>query len=201
VRVVWHFRAHAETRRFQLAYRLVNRTIAYADAADARVPAWGSHWSTTLDRLRVTLRLPPGDRAGSTASLGGEALALDHGRFTGTLDRIAPGTEVTLLARVPATLLSSKAGAVLRPGRAPANPGPAGAAPAASIGAREPGPAETVAAPGPAAAGRDGVLDAGDTVQGLALVAVLAIVAAAIVVVVVNTAGGARRRSRGGRTL
>jgi len=60
LRIVWHYSASSEVRRFQIHYRLRGVAVAYDDVVDVNLKVWGDEWKVGLGELQATLR-GPGD--------------------------------------------------------------------------------------------------------------------------------------------
>ncbi|MBA3383548.1 MAG: DUF2207 domain-containing protein, partial [Actinobacteria bacterium] len=60
VRIVWHYRAANEPRRFRVHYRLRGLPTAYDDVVDVNVRVWGEEWEESLAQLTATV-VGPGD--------------------------------------------------------------------------------------------------------------------------------------------
>jgi len=58
VRIVWHYRASSEQRRFRVHYRLRGVATAYDDVVDVNVKVWGDEWEVGLGQLTATLVAP-----------------------------------------------------------------------------------------------------------------------------------------------
>ena len=55
VRIVWHYQAQSEPRRFRIHYRLRGVATAYDDVVDVNVKVWGDEWEVGLGQLTATL--------------------------------------------------------------------------------------------------------------------------------------------------
>ena len=58
VRIVWHYQAQSEPRRFRIHYRLRGVATAYDDVVDVNVKVWGDEWEVRLGQLTATLVAP-----------------------------------------------------------------------------------------------------------------------------------------------
>ena len=60
VRIVWHYSASNEERRFRVHYRLRGLAVAYDDVVDVNLQVWGDEWEVGLDQLTAAM-IAPGD--------------------------------------------------------------------------------------------------------------------------------------------
>ncbi|HKP09896.1 MAG TPA: DUF2207 domain-containing protein, partial [Gaiella sp.] len=58
VRIVWHYRASNEQRRFTVHYRLRGVPTAYDDVVDVNLQVWGDEWEVGVGQLTSTLTAP-----------------------------------------------------------------------------------------------------------------------------------------------
>ncbi len=111
IRVVWHYRANSEARRFRVHYRLRGLAEAYDDVVDVNLQVWGEEWEVGLDQLTSTL-VAPGEvvRAwGHPVGVRGD-VTLDESRVDLRAERIPSGQFVELRALVPRRFFTSTAG-------------------------------------------------------------------------------------------
>ena len=54
VRIVWHYQASSEQRRFRVHYRLRGVPTAYDDVVDVNLKVWGDEWDVGLGQLTST---------------------------------------------------------------------------------------------------------------------------------------------------
>ena len=111
VRIVWHYRASFEQRRFRVHYRLRGVATAYDDVVDVNVKVWGDEWEVGLAQLTGAL-VAPGDvtRAwGHPVGIRGD-VTIDGARADLRALDIPPGQFVELRALVPRRVFASTAG-------------------------------------------------------------------------------------------
>ncbi|MGZ8782979.1 MAG: DUF2207 domain-containing protein, partial [Gaiellaceae bacterium] len=111
VRVVWHYRASNEPRRFRVHYRLRGLAEAYDDVVDVNLQVWGSEWEVGLDQLTGTL-VAPGEvqRAwGHPVGVRGD-VTIDATRVNLRAERIPAGQFVELRTLVPRRFFTSTEG-------------------------------------------------------------------------------------------
>ena len=58
MRIVWHYQAQSEPRRFRIHYRLRGVATAYDDVVDVNLKVWGDEWEVGLGQLTATLVAP-----------------------------------------------------------------------------------------------------------------------------------------------
>ena len=58
LRIVWHYTASYEDRKFTVGYRLAGLAVAYDDVVDVNLQVWGREWKVGLDRLTASMTLP-----------------------------------------------------------------------------------------------------------------------------------------------
>ena len=111
IRIVWHYRASFEQKRFRVAYRLRGVAIAYDDVVDVNLKVWGDEWEVELDQLTSTL-IAPGEivRAwGHPVAVRGD-VTLDGDRAELRAIDIPAGQFVELRALIPRRVFTSTAG-------------------------------------------------------------------------------------------
>ena len=111
VRIVWHYRASNEARRFRVHYRLRGLAVAYDDVVDVNLQVWGDEWEVGLDQLTATL-VAPGEvlRAwGHPVGVRGD-VTLDGARVNLRAERIPAGQFVELRTLIPRRFFTSTAG-------------------------------------------------------------------------------------------
>ncbi|NUT55295.1 MAG: DUF2207 domain-containing protein, partial [Thermoleophilia bacterium] len=111
VRIVWHYRAVSEPRRFRVHYRLRGLAVAYDDVVDVNLQVWGDEWEVGLDQLTASA-IAPGDvlRAwGHPVGIRGD-VTIDARRVDLRAERIPPGHFVELRTLIPRRFFTSTAG-------------------------------------------------------------------------------------------
>ena len=111
VRIVWHYRAQNEERRFRVHYRLRGVPTAYDDVVDVNLRVWGDEWEVGLDQLTATV-VAPGDVLqawGHPVGVRGD-VTLDGNRVNLRALRIPAGQWVELRTLVPRRFFTSTAG-------------------------------------------------------------------------------------------
>ncbi len=110
VRIVWHYQASSESRRFRVRYRLRGVPTAYDDIVDVNLKIWGDEWEVGLDQLTSTL-IAPGEvqRAwGHPVSVRGD-VTIDGSRVNLRAVNIPPQQFVELRALIPRRFFTSTA--------------------------------------------------------------------------------------------
>jgi uncharacterized membrane protein len=123
VRVVWHYRAANELRTFTISYRFRGLAVAYDDVVDVNLRVWGDEWPVGLGSLSssMTLPRPPGISPryrvwGSPAWVRGVVTRLPE-RATLQAANVPSHQFVEFRVVYPRNLLTSTAGAQVRPGK------------------------------------------------------------------------------------
>ncbi len=124
IRIVWHYEAANERRTFTISYRFKGLAVAYDDVVDVNLRVWGEHWPEGLGSLTSAMLLPgtaklsPSYRVwGSPAWVRGVVARFPE---TATLRaaQVPPHQFVEFRVLFPRSLLTSTAGAQVRPGNA-----------------------------------------------------------------------------------
>ena len=111
IRIVWHYQASNEHRRFRVHYRLRGLAVAYDDVVDVNLQVWGDEWEVGLDQLTAAM-IAPGDvlRAwGHPVGVRGD-VTIDGPRVDLRAERIPAGQFVELRTVVPRRFFTSTAG-------------------------------------------------------------------------------------------
>jgi len=111
VRIVWHYRAQSDQRRFRIHYRLRGLPTAYDDVVDVNLKVWGDEWDVRLGQLTAML-VAPGDivRAwGHPVGVRGD-VTFDAARANLRALDIPSGQFVELRTLIPRRVFTSTAG-------------------------------------------------------------------------------------------
>ncbi len=123
VRIVWHYSASYQARRFTVRYRLSGLAVAYDDVVDVNLKVWGSEWAVGLDRLSASEKLPapasgPAYRVWGAPEYVRGVVARRPKRATLLAVDVPPHQFVELRVVFPRSLLSSTSGAQVKHGNA-----------------------------------------------------------------------------------
>jgi len=117
-RVVWHYAAADESKRFELSYRVTGATKAYDDVVDVGWNVWGSQWDFWLDRLDARIEAASGAAPEQAwvrpRSLGADPRVGDSASVS--IDRVPEGDAVGMRATFPRDAIASSGGATVVPG-------------------------------------------------------------------------------------
>ena len=111
IRIVWHYRASNEQRRFRIHYRLRGLPVAYDDVVDVNLQVWGDEWEVGLDQLTAAM-IAPGEiqRAwGHPVGVRGD-VTIDGARADLRAELIPAGQFVELRALIPRRFFTSTDG-------------------------------------------------------------------------------------------
>ncbi|MCX6798991.1 MAG: DUF2207 domain-containing protein, partial [Candidatus Diapherotrites archaeon] len=121
-RMRWYYSAHNETKTFSLRYTLSNAVTAYNDVAEFYWKVWGSGWEVPLNELYGEIELPEAvNDAKEVYSWGHPAIngkigLVDNKKLAFQAFGIPSGQWVEIRMAFPATLLKSRANAVVESG-------------------------------------------------------------------------------------
>ena len=82
VRIVWHYQAQSEPRRFRIHYRLRGVATAYDDVVDVNVKVWGDEWEVASRRASSPARPVAPGRDGAVLDIPSASSARYHRRYT-----------------------------------------------------------------------------------------------------------------------
>ena len=124
LRIVWHYQATDQRRTFTISYRFRGLAVAYDDVVDVNLRVWGEHWPVGVANLTAVMQLPRATELSPSYRVWGSPVWV-----RGVVARL-PDRATLRAAQVPAhqfvehrvlfprSLLTSTAGAQVRPGNA-----------------------------------------------------------------------------------
>ena len=124
LRIVWHYAATDERRTFTISYRFRGLAVAYDDVVDVNLRVWGEHWPVGVANLTAVMQLPRPTKLSPSYRVWGNPAwvraVVGRAPDRATLQAVQVPTHQFVEHRVlfPRNLLTSTAGAQVRPGNA-----------------------------------------------------------------------------------